>query len=108
MRVAKKKNVRDGLSVRTRDAEYPDQKPFMPFSAQIRNAVVRAEAVLGWPGACLENIQDACICVTTLDIGVVKNFEKAPAMKPKLSSSMTGRLVSEALLARTRLWRRKV
>lgn len=32
LKVSKRKKVKEGLRVSTREAEYPDQKPAMPFS----------------------------------------------------------------------------
>lgn len=40
-----------------------------------------------------EIIEDVCLRVTMLEIGVVKNFEHAPARAPTASSSNTGNVV---------------
>jgi hypothetical protein len=41
-----------------------------------------------------EIIEAVCFLVTIFEIGVVKNFEHAPASAPTLSSSRTGKLVA--------------
>ena len=55
-----------------------------------------------------ESMEDVCLRVTILAMGVVRNLEKAPARKPTLSSSMTGRCLLEELEDRIRDCRRKL
>lgn len=44
-------------------------------------------------------MDDVCLRVTILAIGVVRNFEKAPAIKPTLSSSSTVRCLEDVFEA---------
>ena len=41
--VSKRKNVIDGFNVKTKLAEYPDQKPVAPFSSRISCAICRLD-----------------------------------------------------------------
>lgn len=38
--------------------------------------------------------EDVCLRVTILEIGVVKNFEQAPAVAPTINSSKAGNVVA--------------
>jgi len=87
--------VSEGFKVRTKEAEYPDQKPAIPFSARIDCAM---KATLGEmegeeevAGERAESIEEVCFRTTTFAIGVVKNFEHAPARAPTPNSSITDR-----------------
>jgi hypothetical protein len=76
-RDSKKKNVREGLSVSTRLAEYPPQKPWMPFSLWMRAAISWTEVA----------VRDVWARVAMLERGVVKSLLRAPAAAPTASSS---------------------
>ena len=86
---SKKKNVREGLSVRTRLAEYPPQKPWMPLSLRMRFAISCTEVAL----------REVWARVAMLDRGVVNSLLKAPAAAPTASSS---RVLSLWLLCASR------
>lgn len=86
-----RKKVIEGLSVRTRLAEYPDQKPARPFSPRMEWMI---SAILGsgeGSPARWEIIDAVCFLVTIFEIGVVNNLLQAPASAPTDSSSSAGR-----------------
>lgn len=98
MKLSKRKKVRDGLRVKTNEAEYPDQKPAKPFSDLIWRAIERVDVSRDLKvGERPATIDKDCFRVTILAIGVVISFVRAPAMKPTLSSSKTGRSFAEFL-----------
>lgn len=83
-----------GFSVKTREAEYPDQKPWIPFSERI---VFMISATLGSEDGVSEraaSMEAVCFRVTILEMGAVKAFEHAPAIVPTTSSSKAGRVVA--------------
>lgn len=82
-----------GLSVRMREAEYPDQKPCKPFSSRIEVAISGTDGSAAFDPERAEIIEAVCLRVTIFEIGVVKNFEHAPAKAPTVSSSNTGSVV---------------
>lgn len=90
LRFSKNKNVRDGLSVRKRVAEYPDQNPRIPFSCRISFAILATVGRFRDPDSSLMN-DVVCIRVTIVPIGMVINLALAPAMNPTPNSSTTGR-----------------
>lgn len=107
--VSKKKKVREGLRVRIREAEYPDQKPRKPFSFLIWSAIDRTESWFkGLEGERADSMDEVCFRVTMVAIGVVRNLEKAPAKNPTLSSSSTVRCFEDDFADRSRDCRRKL
>ena len=50
------------------------------------------------PGSRPVSIEDVCLRVTIFAMGVVRNLENAPARKPMLNSSMTGRCLLDDLV----------
>lgn len=85
-----------GLRVRIREAEYPDQKPCSPFSLRIEEAISEVVGSARLVDERAAIIVAVCFRVTMLAIGVVKNFEHAPAIVPTANSSNTGSVVAEA------------
>jgi hypothetical protein len=82
-----------GFSVRTKEAEYPDQKPWSPFSERIWLTMsLTLGSALGEEERA-EIMLAVCLRVTMLEIGVVKNLEQAPASTPTDNSSNTGSVV---------------
>jgi len=82
-----------GLRVRIKEAEYPDQNPWRPFSERIDWAISDTEGEVVEVGERAEIMDAVCFRVTMLEIGVVKNLEHAPASAPTVSSSSTGKVV---------------
>jgi hypothetical protein len=75
----------------TKEAEYPDQKPWMPFSDRIVDAMSETDSSVDFAPVRADIIAAVCFLVTILAIGVVKNLEQAPASAPTPNSSSTGR-----------------
>ena len=83
-----------GFSVRISEAEYPDQKPCIPFSSRIEVAISETEGSASLDPERAETIEAICFLVTIFAIGVVKPFEQAPANAPTANSSKTGNVVA--------------
>lgn len=83
-----------GFRVRINEAEYPDQKPWIPFSSRIEVAISETDGSAALDPDLAEIIDAVCFLVTIFEIGVVKNFEQAPANAPTASSSRTGNVVA--------------
>jgi len=86
-----RKKVMLGFRVMINDAEYPDQNPWIPFSDLIAEAMSETDGSADLVLARAETIAAVCFLVTMLAMGVVKNFEQAPASAPTPSSSSIGR-----------------
>lgn len=89
-----RKKVRLGFRVRTNDAEYPAQNPWIPFSDRMLEAMAAAEGSEDLLPERELTIAAICFRVTIFAIGVVKNFEQAPASAPTPNSSRTGRVLA--------------
>lgn len=106
LKVSCKKNVMLGFRVRISEAEYPDQNPRMPFSERIEDAISATVGSVAFDPDRAEIIDAVCFRVTMFAMGVVKNFEHAPAIEPKASSSKTGKVVVSLPCLLSRLVRR--
>lgn len=82
-----------GFRVRMREAEYPDQKPCSPFSSRMEAAISDTVGSTALEPVRAEAMAAVCLRVTMLEIGVVKNFEQAPARAPIANSSNIGKVV---------------
>ena len=66
----------------------------MPFSALMELAMSDTEGSAAVELLRAESMEAVCLRVTMLEIGVVKNFEHAPAKAPTTNSSSTGKVVA--------------